>query len=102
MKPGSKDRRHYILVTGSELEELQRFTWDMAEAFGLDRRIENYQGKRPIGFYRWDLDCLVDVTSLALTKEYPTKAGLNYEAMKNLHERLVRLSEEAYAELDNK
>jgi hypothetical protein len=32
---------------------LQRFTIDMAEAFGLDRRIEAYFGKRRIGCYRW-------------------------------------------------
>ena len=25
----------------------------MVEAFGLDRRIEKYQGKRPIGYYSW-------------------------------------------------
>ena len=50
----------------------------MAEAFGLDRKIENYQGKRPIGFYRWDLDCLDDVISMAVddTKEYPDKSGI--------------------------
>ena len=58
MKPGSGDKQYRILITGRELEELKKFTWSMAEAFGLDRRIEKYQGKRPIGFYRWDLDCL--------------------------------------------
>ena len=58
MKPGSRDERYQILITGRELDELKRFTWSMAEAFGLDRRIENYQGKHPIGFYGWDLDCL--------------------------------------------
>ena len=52
--------------TGDELHELKRFTIDMAEAFGLDRRIEAYSGKRPIGFYRWDLDCLLAVMDLAL------------------------------------
>ena len=30
----------------------------MAEAFGLDRKIEKYQGRLPIEFYRWDLDLL--------------------------------------------
>ena len=38
----------------------------MAEAFGLDRRIESYQGKQTIGFYRWDLDCLEDILDLVL------------------------------------
>jgi hypothetical protein len=32
------------LITGMELDELQRFDWMVAEAFGLDRRIANYQG----------------------------------------------------------
>ena len=39
-----------ILITGEELEELQKHTWSMVEAFGLDRRIEQYKGKRPIGW----------------------------------------------------
>jgi hypothetical protein len=50
VKPGSKDRKASILITGLELDELQRFAWMMAESFGLDRRIANYQGSRPIGF----------------------------------------------------
>jgi len=50
MKPGSRDIKVNILITGEELEELQKHTWSMVEAFGLDRRIEQYKGKRPIGF----------------------------------------------------
>ncbi len=93
MKPGSKDKRYRILITGRELEELQRFTGDMAEAFGLDRRIEDYQGKRPIGLYSWDIDCLDSVISLALDDDraYPRKAGPGYEALKLLGERLKQL-----------
>ena len=44
VKPGSKDRKAIILITGLELDELQCFTDSMAESFGLDRRMENYQG----------------------------------------------------------
>lgn len=101
MKLGSKDKPYKILITGPELAELKKFTWDMIEAFGLDRRIEKYQGKRPIGFYRWDLDCLEAVTESALgnTKEYPERSGPGYDAMKKLHERIKRLHEEAYASL---
>ena len=67
-----------VLITGRELEELKKHTWQMAEAFGLDRRIEMYQGKRPITLYAWDLDCLVDVMAdaLAVSTEYPTGQGL--------------------------
>ena len=45
MKPGPNDGKLTILITGDELHELKRFTVDMAEAFGLDRRIEAYSGK---------------------------------------------------------
>ena len=46
MKPGPNDVKLAILITGDELHELKRFTTDMVEAFGLDRRIEEYSGKR--------------------------------------------------------
>src|SRR5215470_8257699 len=76
MKPGSRDHRHRLLIGGDELRELKRHTGAMAEAFGLDRRIENYKGSRPITLYRWDLDCLMDVIDLALRDErdYPGRA----------------------------
>lgn len=62
MKPGSKDKAYKILIAGPELEELKKHTWEMAESFGLDARIERYKGTRPIGLYRWDMDCLTDVS----------------------------------------
>ncbi len=52
MKPRPNDVMLTILITGDELHELKRFTIDMAEAFGLDRRIEAYSGKRPIAHIR--------------------------------------------------
>lgn len=55
-----------MFITGVELDELQKHTWCMAEAFGLDSRIEKYKGKRPIGLYRWDMECLIDAVSIAL------------------------------------
>ena len=42
MKPGSNDKRYYILITGQELIELKKYTWAMAEAYGLDTKIETY------------------------------------------------------------
>jgi hypothetical protein len=59
MRPGPKDVKRAILITRDELYELKRFTIDVVEAFGLDRRIEAYSGKRSIGLYRWDVDCLL-------------------------------------------
>ena len=51
----------------------------MTEEFGLDRRIKNYQGKRPIGFYSWDLDCLPCIEdTLKDEREYPYKNTSGY------------------------
>ena len=99
MKPGSKDKKIEILISGIELSELQRHTSSMAEAFGLDRRIDNYQGKRPIGFYRWDLDCLIDVIDIALDdpRDYPDRNSEEYKALKRLH---VRLKDEYQRNFD--
>lgn len=64
MRPGKYDRKHQLLITGAELRELKEL--DLAESFGLDRRIERYEGKRPLGLYRWDLECLVESLSMVL------------------------------------
>lgn len=90
IKPGSKDIKVNMLITGEELDELQKHSWSMVEAFGLDRRIEQYKGKKPIGFYRWDLDCLIDVISMALDdrKEYPDHQSSGYLALKNLLDKM--------------
>ena len=100
MKPGSRDRKHTILITGLELDELQRFTGWMAESFGLDRRIANYLGKRPIGLYRWDIECLQDVIALALKDpaEYPDHSASGYIALRDLYERIRRLCAKAFDE----
>ena len=100
MKPGSRDIKYTILITGLELEELQRHTWHMAESFGLDRRIEAYRGKRPIGLYRWDIECLQDVISLTLQDpaEYPDHSTPGYAALRGLYERVRRLCAEAFDE----
>ena len=90
MKPGSKDIKLEILISGDELSELQRHTDQMAESFGLDRRIENYKGNRPIGLYSWDFDCLLAVIEISLDEpaEYPDKDDPGYIALKKLLSRL--------------
>jgi hypothetical protein len=90
MKPGPNDTKLAILITGDELRELKRFTIDMAEAFGLDRRVEAYSGKRPIGLYRWDADCLLDVMDNALKDigAYPDKTSTACITLRGLHARL--------------
>jgi hypothetical protein len=101
VKPGSKDRKASILITSLELDELQRFVWMMAESFGLDRRIANYQSMRPIGLWRWDIECLVDVINSVLDdpEYYPTQNTPEYLAIKTLRDRLQVEEDALYAEL---
>ena len=65
----------------------------MCEAFGLDSKIDNYKGSLPISFYRWDLDCILDVLDMALDdeKEYPDKKDEGYI---QLHELYMALKKE--------
>jgi hypothetical protein len=90
MKPGSRDIKLQVMISGEELSELQRHSWQMTEAFGLDRRIENYRGKRPIGLYSWDFDCLMAVIDNVIDdpKEYPDKSDSGYLALRKLYDRL--------------
>ena len=94
MKPGKKDRKHQVLITGAELRELQQL--DMPESLGLNRRIERYQGKRPIGLYRWDLDCLLATLSLAMGDRDPFVSPKGKVTLKALHDRLQAVYDAAY------
>jgi hypothetical protein len=98
MKRRQNEPVYRITINGLELEELKKQTGAMAEAFGLDRRIDQYQGKRAIQLHAWDLDCLESVLSLALhdDEDYPEKRGTRYEAVKSLYGRIQRLWEQAY------
>jgi hypothetical protein len=96
VKPGKYDRKHQFLIQGAELRELKEL--DLAESFGLDRRIERYQGKRPLGLYRWDLEGLLDALSLALDEpddHYSPPA--NKRAIKTLLDRLQAEYDSAYS-----
>ena len=46
IKPEKNDIKVYIKFETEELELLQENTWQMAESFGLDRRIDNLTGKK--------------------------------------------------------
>ena len=89
-RPGTKDKKLYLLITGEELAELQSQSWKMTEAFGLDRRIENYQGKRPIGLYSWDLECLLCVMEETLKNDRnsPDRNTSRFQALANLFKRV--------------
>jgi hypothetical protein len=81
-----------------QLTELQKHTGQMCEAYGLDSRIERYKGARPISFYRWDLDCILDVLDLNLTDEvlYPDKQSEGYKALSALSTALKQMYKDAY------
>ena len=98
MKPGKNDVPVKIKITGRQLEELQKHTVDMCEAYGLDRKIENYKGSRPISLYRWDLDCIIDVLDTALDdeKEYPDKKDDGYIKLQELHVNLKNAYRDTY------
>lgn len=90
IRPGPGDKKILVLIAGEELSELKRMTWQMAETFGLDTRIENYQGKRAIGLHSWDLECLLAVINNALNdgKEYSDKTTSGYKTLVKLYYRL--------------
>ena len=95
MRPGKYDRKHQLLIQGAELRELKAL--DLPESFGLDRRIERYQGKRRLGLYRWDVEGLLDALSLAWAEpdDYYSPPA-NKRAIKKLHDRLQAEYESAY------
>jgi hypothetical protein len=94
MKSGKYDRTHRVLITGAELRELKRL--DMPESLGLDRRIERYQGTRPIGLYRWDLECLLATLSLVVDGRDPFVSSKGRMTLTALHERPRAVYEVAY------
>ncbi len=98
MKPGKNDIPIKRKISGRQLKELQKYTWQMCEAFGLDRKIEKYKGTRPISFYSWDLDCMLDVLDMALDdeNEYPDKNDEGYIKLHELYVDLKKVYKETY------
>ena len=98
MKPGKKDIAVQCLISGMELEELQKHSYMMCEAFGLDSRIDRYKGKRPISFHQWDLECLDAVLDYVLNdaKAYPNRQSDEYVALNALNVRLKQLYKDTY------
>ena len=98
MKPGKNDVPVKVKITGQALEELQKHTWHMIEAFGLDSKVENYKGVRPISFYSWDLDCILHVLDMVLNdeNEYPDKQDEGYKQLNGLYVHLKNEYRETY------
>ena len=94
MKPGKNDRRHEVLIAGAELRELKRL--DMPESLGLDRRIGRYQGTRPIGLSRWDLECVLATLSIVADGRDPFVSPKGQIALKRLLDRVQAVYTTAY------
>ena len=96
MKPGKNDRKHLVLITGAELRELKLLT--LPESFGLEGRVQRYEGKRPIGLYRWDLECLLATLSLELAErvQHPRLRRRDAVALRSLYDRLRTEYDSAY------
>jgi hypothetical protein len=90
LKPGKHDVPVDVLIQGDELEQLQLQSHHLAETYGLDRRIINYRGTRPIRLYRWDLEWLIDVLTLLEEKRYRPHRLAARAALAALKTRLSR------------
>ena len=102
IKPGANDRKYYLSLTEDEVRELVWNADELVECFGLDKRIANYKGKRPIGLYRWDIEALYEVYSLILKEdkyynkdEYSDKESPEYQALLSLFSKIKVLYDEA-------
>ncbi len=84
MKPGPNDVKMYLKFDDDELEILQDNTWQMAESFGLDRRIANLVGTRKVGFYMWDLECLEMVIG-----DLRNENKINFSAVQTLYIKII-------------
>jgi hypothetical protein len=98
LKPGKGDIPVHVKISGLQLTELQRHTGDMCEAYGLDSKIERYKGTKPISFYRWDLDCVLDVLDMALgdRTRYPSQDCSEYEALSSLRASLKQAYKQTF------
>ena len=96
MRPGKNYRKHQVLITGAELLELKSLA--MPESFGLEARVQRYEGKRPIGLYRWDLECLLATLSLELEErvQHSRLRRKDLAALRSLHDRLRTEYDSAY------
>ena len=96
MKPGKNDHKHRVLITGAELRELKLLA--LPESFGLEARVQRYAGKRPIGLYRWDLECLLATLSLELEErvQHSRLRRKDLAALRSLHDRLRTEYDSAY------
>jgi hypothetical protein len=99
MRAGSNDKKLLVLISEDELDELKNISWAMSECFGLDRRIENYRGKRSIGLYSWDLECIFGAIEHVLNRR-PQSSDLTASGRAVLTQLLCRLQKEYHSAFD--
>ena len=98
MKPGRNDIKTNLLIQGDELNAIQNICYIFSECFGLDSRIANYKGKRPLGLYQWDYECLISGLDYVVNNE-KGKQGVSSsdsEILRNLLERINEIYSKAY------
>ena len=96
IKPGKHDIPVKVLIQGAELDALQDQAWQLAETFGLDRRICQYRGTRPLQLYRWDLEALIDMLVPGDGTNPKPRLLADRAALSNLRERLLAIYEANY------
>jgi hypothetical protein len=99
MRPCPNDKKILLAISEDELDELQNISWAMSECFGLDRRIENYRGKQPIGLYSWDFECILGAVEYALNRGQES-AGLTVSGRTILTQLSCRLQKEYQTAFD--
>jgi hypothetical protein len=103
IKPGTHDRKYYLLLTKEETDELVWNSSDLIECFGLDKRIAKYKGKKPLGLYRWDIEALYEIYNSILDNdpdnEYFDKESSQYITMRNLVQKIKILYDEAFKDV---
>ncbi|MDZ7750895.1 MAG: hypothetical protein U5S82_04385 [Gammaproteobacteria bacterium] len=98
MKPGKKDIKTNLLIQGDELDALHDVCYVFTECFGLDSRVANYKGRRPLGLYQWDYECLISGLDYVVNNERGQQgtSSDNLELLKELLERINKIYKNAY------
>ena len=98
MKPGKRDIKINFLIQGKELVALHNISFLLSECFGLDARIDNYKGKRPIGLYQWDFECLLGGIEYALNADASTFTNTQKDRndLVSLFDRMKKMYQQTY------
>ena len=102
LKPGRHDKKYYLNLTDDEVDELVYHAYSLTECFGLDDRIAEYQGNKPLSLSRWDIEAIYEVY-LSILKEapnddYPDLQSPEYQACLRLVKKVKELYDLAFSE----